>query len=158
MKLRLKKEPNGFHLNGTRTCMVCHQSIGTNENWYSKWGLTCLLCFRALENGVVPAFICKNDHSCYQTWELKDNFGIHPQTARKMVRTGELKARIVTTEDGKPYVYIFLKKENPQLVDPDRDSPGMKSWKRNRDKVLDRQIREAKRKELDSHRERNMIK
>jgi hypothetical protein len=45
-------------------------------------------------------------------WDLKDKFNIHSATARKMVREGKLKARIITDQNGKPTEYVFIKTEN----------------------------------------------
>lgn len=50
--------------------------------------------------------------------ELQDYFGIKYQTARKLVRLGKLKARIVEGNNGKPYCYIFLIKDNPGVLGP----------------------------------------
>jgi len=141
-KRRLKKEPDGFSVDGQYSCLVCRCSISPETGWYDKWGQKCLLCTKAIKNGVVPAFVPRDHDSFYKTWELKDKFKIHPQTARKMVRTGELKARIITTEEGKPYEYIFLKKENPQLVS--RFNPIRKSWNRHRKKEDARREKEWK--------------
>jgi hypothetical protein len=90
--------------------------------------------------------VCRQRNAWYTTWELDKDFGIKSPTAKKLVRQGKLIARIVLGENGKPYEYIFLKKENPKFIDPERDSAGMKSWKRNRDKVSDARIREKRKK------------
>lgn len=142
-KRQLKKEPGGFHItDGTYNCMVCGRAATGNESWYDKWGVKCLLCQKAVNDGVVPGFVCKNHDSHYKMWELQDKFKIHPQTARKLVRQGELKARIVTAEDGKPYEYIFLKKENLHLIS--RRSPERKSYERHMDKECARRSKEWK--------------
>ncbi|MCX6717212.1 MAG: hypothetical protein NTU76_00865, partial [Candidatus Taylorbacteria bacterium] len=142
----LKKEPKGFHIaDGIYNCMVCRRTVTGDESWYDQWGVKCLLCQKAVEDGTIPGFVCTDHDSHYKTWELKDKFKIHPQTARKMVRLGELKARIVTTEKGEPYEYIFLKKENPQLIC--RYSPERKSYDRHRKKESERLKWEWKKKE-----------
>ncbi len=144
-KKQLKKEPEGFHLeNDGYQCMICRNGMKVEDSWYDWYGFTCLICRRAIKENVIPAFICQKSNSYFKAWHLKYLFGIHPQTAKKMARLGELKARIIINNEGKPYEYIFLKKENPQLVDPERDNPVLKSWKRNRDKVLDARIRKEK--------------
>ena len=142
-KLRLKKEPEGFHLtDGTYNCLICHCQITGNESWYDRLGPKCLLCQKAVKDGVIPSFVCKERDSWYATWELESKFQIKHPTARKLVRQGILKARIVLADNGKPYEYIFLKKENPELIDPERDTVVWKSYKRHRDKVTERMIRE----------------
>jgi len=146
-KQRLKKEPNGFHLtDGTYNCLICHCHITGEESWYDKWGPKCLLCQKAIESGAVPAFVCKNRDSWYPMWQMKDKFSLAHQTVRKLVRQGKLKARIVAAGNGAPYEYIFLKKENPDLVDPERRSPARKSYDRYHKKVTDLAIREERKK------------
>jgi len=49
-------------------------------------------------------------------WQLKDKFGFHYQTVKKMIRLGELKARIILNENKEPYFYVFLKKENINIL------------------------------------------
>ena len=49
-------------------------------------------------------------------WELKDKFGIHPGTAKKMIREGELKARIIKDKEGRDCFWVFLKKENEDFL------------------------------------------
>lgn len=143
-KNRLKKEPNGFPVDGNYSCLVCGCSINSENGWYDWYGHTCLLCRDAIKNGTLPAFVCQQRDSYYLTWHLKDRFKIHPATARKMVREGKLKARIVLNENNKPYEYVFLKKENPGLVDPERYTSGRKSYNRHREKEDVRKIREYK--------------
>lgn len=132
---KLKKEPKGFHItDGSYSCLVCGKTITGDESWYDQWGAKCLLCQKAVDEGIVPGFACKERDSRYSMWELERKFGIKHQTARKLVRQGSLKARIVTFADGNPYEYIFLKKENSHLIDPDRHSPARKSYDRHRNK------------------------
>ena len=143
---RLRTEPDGFPVDGTYSCIVCGTQINETSGWYDKYGLKCFPCRNAVKEKVIPTFVCKNRDSYYMTWQLKSDFNIHPQTARKLIRQGVLKARVITYDSGQPYEYLLLKKENPQLMDPDRKSPAMKSYHRNRDKVFDERIREEKQK------------
>jgi len=142
IKRRLKKEPDGFPIDSQYSCLVCSRTIDPETGWYDKWGQKCLPCTKAVKDGTVPSFVCRDHDSHYEMWELKDKFKIHPQTAKKLIRQGELKARIITTEDGKPYQYIFLKKENPHLIC--RYSPEKKSYDRHHKKENDRSAREWK--------------
>jgi len=116
-KYRLRTEPKGFHVyDGTYSCIVCHTSVTGPSSWYDQYGIKCLDCQRATEKGVLPPEVFGyRKKTWYAMWELQNEFGIHPSTARKMVRTGELKARIVEAENGAPYFYLFLIKENPIL-------------------------------------------
>lgn len=154
---RLKKEPQGFHLDGTYTCLLCHRHISNEEIWYDKWGIKCLPCQKAIDEGVVPGFAVKEYDSHYSMWQLESKFGIKWQTARKLVRQGKLKARIVTL-NGKPYEYIFLRKENPQLIDPDRKSSARKSYDKHQKKKNEAYIKEKEeewRKEFKKTKKKN---
>lgn len=113
---RLKKEPKGFHLEGTYTCCVCGVSISNEETWYDKYGTKCLICQRAVDKHVIPGSVCKNKDSWYSTWDLQNKYNIRFQTARKMMREGKLKARIIKDESGRPHCYVFLIKDNPNFL------------------------------------------
>jgi len=154
-KRRLKTEPDGFSLDNTYTCGVCRNSIGPLQNWYSKFGITCLPCHKALISEVIPSFVAFQRESFFLDWQLKSDFNIHPATVRKYVRTGVLKALIIPTESGAPYEYIFLRKDNPGLIS--RHTPEWKSHKRNRDKVSRKQSKERAqkmRKEFETKRQK----
>lgn len=153
-KARLKKEPDGFPAEGDRSCAVCRQSINASNGWYDWYGFTCLLCHKAIKHGVVPTFVCTEYDSYFKTWQF-EKFGLKSPTVRKMVRNGELKARIVLNEAGKPHEYIFLKKEN--LEYREFHNPSFKSYQRNRVKVARRWSREMKEKLL-AEREKTLAK
>lgn len=70
------------------------------------------MCQKALDQGIITSEICRNSDSWYSTMDLKDKFGFHPQTVKKKIRLGELKARIILNEKKQPYFYVFLKREN----------------------------------------------
>ncbi len=146
-QFRLRKEPEGFTLDdGEYTCSICGSQMARGEIWYDKWGVTCALCRKAVQTKAIPYFACSQKDSWYPMWEMDNKFGIKHQTARKLVREGKLKARIVLGENSNPYEYIFLKKENPELIDPDRHSPGRKSWDRNRNKIAKAKTKEVRKK------------
>ncbi|MCX6761084.1 MAG: hypothetical protein NTZ84_03225 [Candidatus Nealsonbacteria bacterium] len=90
-KHRLKKEPEGFRLDGEYTCSICHRQVAKSESWYDKWGIKCPLCQKAVKEGSVPPFICKDRNSWYAMWELDKKFKIKHPTARKLVRQGKLR-------------------------------------------------------------------
>ncbi len=115
-KLRLKDEPKGFHIKGgPYNCFICHKYVSDEETWYDKYGIKCLICQRAVEKRVVPGKICQNKDSWYSMWELDHYFKIKPQAARKLIRQGKLKARVITSQGDHAYCFIFLTKENPIL-------------------------------------------
>lgn len=133
-KRRLEKEPDGFPVDGHYSCLVCGQSIDETNGWYDWYGQTCLLCRKAIQNGIIPTFVCTEYDSYFKTWQF-EKFGLKSPTVRKMVRNDELKARIVLDENGKPHEYIFLKKENPRYRE--FHNATYKSCQRNRHKMSD---------------------
>lgn len=151
-KKRLEKEPDGFPVDGNYSCAVCGISINESNGWYDWYGNTCLLCRKAIKDGIIPAFVCTDRDSYYAMWKLSSDFGIKFQTARKMIREEKFFPRIVLKNDGKPHAYIFLKKENPQLIDPKRHNAIRKSYDRNRSKKADAWERKTKKELLEEHR------
>jgi len=138
---RLKKEPGGFPVEGSYSCLVCGNGINETTGWYDWYGQTCLLCRDAIRSGVIPAFICKERDSYYATWAIKSKFNIKHYALKKHLTAGTLKARMIMNGD-KVHEYIFLKKENPALVE--RFNPVWKSHQRNRRKLSEKWGREAK--------------
>ncbi len=153
-KTRLKTEQDGFPVEGQYSCRVCGRSINETNGWYDWYGQTCLVCRKAVKDGTIPTFIFEHHDSYYAPWSLNSKFNIKHQSMKKMIREGSLKARIVLDEQGKPYEYIFLKKENSHLIDPGRYSPSRKSYDRNYHKRMDKWSRNLKEELLEEHRER----
>lgn len=143
-KRRLKKEPKGFPVDGQYSCIVCYRSINPETGWYDHNNQKCLSCQKAVDNGILPSFVCHHRESFFLTWELKSKFNIHPATARKFVRQGKLIARTFKNEEYNSEEYVFLKKENPSLIE--RYNPIRKSYDRNRTKVSNIRIREERKK------------
>lgn|SRR3989338_1542513 len=112
-KLKLEEHPNGYHLPDGEcySCRICGNSISGKETWYRDYGITCLICKKAIDGEVIPMNAVTDLDSWYDSRELKDKFGIHPSTARKMIRTGELQARIIKNGEC-DYFCVFLKEEN----------------------------------------------
>lgn len=120
-KMRLKQEPKGFSLDGDGyTCGICGYSVSGSEMWYDKHGQKCIVCQKAIDKKIIPGSLCEDRDSFYKTWELKSDFNIHGATARKMVREGKLKARIIPNEDGSVREHIFIIKENIPALPPKR--------------------------------------
>lgn len=118
-KKRLEKEPKGFHLEedgSVYNCIICHSVISGKTGWWDLNGQKCLNCQRAVNEGVVPASICKNRDSWYASWEITDKFGIHSSTIRKLVREEKLKARNLMTTNGQTYFQVFLARDNSYLT------------------------------------------
>lgn len=142
---RLKREGDGFELESDGySCMVCNSPMTVNESWYSRFGQTCRKCYKALNDSVLPSFVSKYPNSYYGIGQLKSNFKINAGKAKSLIRDGKLHARIILNEDGTPYKYIFLKKENPTLVT--YHSPVEKSTKRYKERENKKLIAEMLKK------------
>lgn len=142
LKARLKKEPKGFPVESQHTCIVCYRSIDPQTGWYDHNNQKCLSCQKAVDTGLLPAFVCHHRASFFLSWELKEKFKIHPATARKLVRQGKLVARVVHIEQWNSDEYVFLKKENPGLIE--RHNPVRKSYDRNRARLAEESSRRLK--------------
>ncbi len=156
---RLKAEPDGFPVEGTYNCLVCYTSINPQTGWYHKGGQRCLNCHRAIKNGVIPAYVIKHSDSFFRMWKVADMFKVRTVSVRKMIREGKLVAREITNEEGKILDYIFLKKDNPGLIE--RHNPEWKSYIRHRDKMTEkskREFREEMRKDMAKLRKRSRLK
>jgi len=116
-KLQLKESPNGFHLPEGEyyNCFVCHETVSGETSWYNKHGITCLVCKEAFRKRVIPVSIMRDRDSWLTMWEVRKLLGLHSSTIRKMIRTGELKARIIKNGEH-DYFWVFLKKENELLT------------------------------------------
>lgn len=113
---RLKELPQGFALldKGTYNCSICYDRASGEEGWYDRFGIKCLPCQKAVEDGVVPGEICKDNDLWYSISDLKTNFNLHHTTVRKMIREKNLVARIIK-RNGRDHFFVFMKTEN-QIV------------------------------------------
>ncbi len=118
-KLRLEKEPKGFHLEGQGyTCFVCGNSTSDEDTWYDKYGIKCMTCQRAIDKKVIPASMAKNKNSWYSKYDLESRFNIDRHAMSKFIKTGILKPRIIRNENGSPHTYLFLIKDNKEVLPP----------------------------------------
>lgn len=140
---RLKKEPEGFRVDGNYSCLICHNSITEVDGWYHWGGPRCIICHKAIKDGIIPTFVLEGRDSYFSKWGL-EKFGIKPQSVKKYIREGKLKPRTVLSEDGKIHTQIFLKKENPEFIE--RYNPTRKSYDRHRAKVSEQWAREQTKK------------
>jgi len=123
--LRLEKEPDGFAIKGEQliTCGLCGKLSPAKECWKDKHGLKCRLCQKAVRDGIVPTSVCRNKDRWFSFETLKEKFGIHPATAKSLVRKGNLKARIIPNDLGNPYFTLFLREENYEFLKIEKDAP-----------------------------------
>jgi len=116
---KLEEFPNGYHLedrDGQYHCRICYRYIEGKDTWYDKYGLKCMDCQRNIDSGVIPGEICKDDSLWFKGWQFKNDFGIHPQTAKKLVREGKLKVRELKDKEDKTYFRVYLVSENKEFL------------------------------------------
>ncbi len=111
-KRRLENEPNGFPIEGSgRNCRLCRQSV-QEDMWYDKYGMKCLDCQKAVDEGDVPVEIFDDEDSYITSDELSCKHGIRHQTIKKHIHTGELLPSYIR---GNRKLTILIRKENPNL-------------------------------------------
>lgn len=116
---RLESEPNGFSLEedeGTFSCSICYKSISGDQTWWDSFGLRCKDCQNNIQNSVIPVEICKDRNIWFKDWQLKSDFKIHPQTAKKLVRENILHPRELKDEKGNIYFKVYMMKENQNFL------------------------------------------
>ncbi|MFA6466768.1 MAG: hypothetical protein WCV71_02845 [Patescibacteria group bacterium] len=118
-QIRLEKEPKGFHLEGKGyTCAICKRPISDEETWYDKWGIKCPICQKAINKRIIPGSVAKNDNSWYSKYDLESRFNIDRYAIKRFIKEGVLKPRIVPSTSGRPHVYLFLIKDNKEVLPP----------------------------------------
>ncbi len=126
--LRLEKEPDGWAISAEwGSCSFCGLYMPMQESWFDKFGYKCKFCQRAVNEGVIPSSICRNKGRWFSFEDLKDKFGINQNTARSLVRKGDLKARVILNDASKPHFTVFLREDNYQFLKIDKDVPPSES-------------------------------
>jgi hypothetical protein len=116
---KLKANPNGFHLDGQGYgCFICGAGTHEGDNWYDKYGIKCLICQKAIDNGEIPASLAENKDSWYSKYEIERNFGVKSPTLRKWVRKGIIKERTVSCYGKGVHYELFLIKDNKDFLPP----------------------------------------
>lgn len=120
-KRRLEKEPDGFFLNdgkGPYSCGICGEGAYGEDIWWTLDCLWCRNCWRNIQEGVIPPLKNRYDKDkiYFQSWQIKDNFGVHPATRGKLEREGLLKGRDLKNEKGQIYYTIYLVSENQEFL------------------------------------------
>ena len=100
------------------TCFVCKNSISNEETWYDKWSIKCLTCQKAIDKKIIPASVAKNNKSWYSKCDLESRFNIDRHAINRFIEDGILKPRIVPNNLGKPHAYLFLIKDNKDILPP----------------------------------------
>lgn len=116
---KLKANPKGFHLDGAGyTCFICGDHTPEGDNWYDEFGIKCLVCQKAIDDGEIPASLAKEKESWYSKWELESAFNLTGQTLKKWTKEGILKARTVSKYDKSTHTEFFLLEDNKDFLPP----------------------------------------
>lgn len=114
----LEENPQGFHLQGSGSCLICRSSASEKNSWYDKHGLKCMCCQNAINSKVIPASIAKNRESWYSKTDLGSYFNIKGADLNRYVKQSLLKDRIIPGEGKKVHFQIFLIKDNWDVLPP----------------------------------------
>lgn len=116
---KLKANPKGFHLEGAGyTCFICGQSTPEGDNWYDEYGIKCLVCQKAIDDGEMPASLAKDQDSWYSKYDLESRFNLKSPTLRKWIKEGIIKARNVSRYGEGVHVQLFLLEDNKDFLPP----------------------------------------
>ncbi len=116
---KLKENPKGFHLEGTGyTCFICDQTTPEGDNWYDEYGIKCLICQKAIDEGEIPASLAKDKDSWYSEYDLQSRFNIKSPTLRKWIRDGIIKPRNASRYGEGAHVQLFLLEDNKDFLPP----------------------------------------
>lgn len=130
---KLKQNPGGYHLEGAGyTCAVCHNHTPEGDNWYDEYGIKCLVCQKAIDNGEIPASVAKNKDSWYTRYELERAFNIKAPTLRKWVKEGIIKARQVSHYGNGVHYEFYMIEDNKDFLPP-KDMVKSRSVKERKD-------------------------
>lgn len=113
---KLTSKPEGFDLDDYYSCVICSKIVGSGYGWYDKLGPKCMLCQKAVNEGVIPEIVCLKRNSWLALWEVRQ-LGFHSMVIKKLIRRRKLKAKIIRNEKDEICFYVFIKKENPLLKD-----------------------------------------
>lgn len=116
---KLKANPKGFHLEGAGyTCFICGGSTPEGDNWYDEYGIKCLVCQKAIDDGEMPVSLAKDKDSWYSKYDLKSRFNLKDPALRKWIKDGIIKARNVSRYGEGVHVQLFLLEDNKDFLPP----------------------------------------
>ena len=115
----LKANPKGFHLEGAGyTCFICGDHTPEGDNWYDEYGIKCLVCQKAIDEGEIPASLAKDKDSWYSRHDLESRFNIKAPTLRRWIKEGVIKARSVSRYGEGVHTQLFLLEDNKGFLPP----------------------------------------
>lgn len=116
---KLKANPKGFHLEGAGyTCFICGDRTPEGDNWYDEYGIKCLVCQKAIDEGEIPASLAKEKDNWYSKFDLEYNFNLKSHTLRKWMKEGIIKARTVSNYGKSVHTELFLLEDNNGFLPP----------------------------------------
>jgi hypothetical protein len=116
---KLKVSPKGFILEGAgRNCAICGGSSGEEGSWYDEYGVKCLVCQKAIDDGEIPASLAKDEEGWYSEFDMRHSFNLKTSTLNKWVRDGIIKARTVSHYGKGVHAQLFLIEDNKDFLPP----------------------------------------
>jgi len=116
---RLKKNPEGFHLEGEGyTCFICGGSASKEQSWFDKYGIKCMTCQDAINKKIIPATAASNKDSWYSPLDFEHSFFINRFGLRRFIKEGLLKPRIVPAASGHAHYRLFFIKDHKDILPP----------------------------------------
>jgi len=116
---KLKANPKGFHREGAGyTCFICGESTPEGDNWYDEYGIKCLICQKAIDEGEIPASLAKDKDSWYSRYDLDRRFNLKVPVLRKWIKEGIIKARTVSRYGKGIHFELFLIEDNKGFLPP----------------------------------------
>jgi hypothetical protein len=116
---KLKENPKGFHLDGVGYgCFICGDHTKEGDNWYDEYGIKCLVCQKAIDNGEIPASLAKEKDSWYTRYDFEHYFNVTSPALRKWVKEGIVKSRTVSQYGKGVHTELFLIEDNKDFLPP----------------------------------------
>jgi hypothetical protein len=116
---KLKANPKGFILEGVgRHCAICGESSREDGSWYDEYGIKCLICQKAVDDGEISASLAKDEENRYSEFEIGYYFNVKTSTLNKWVRDGIIKARTVSHYGKGVHAQLFLIEDNKDFLPP----------------------------------------
>lgn len=116
---KLKENPKGFHIEGAGySCFICGDHTPEGDNWYDEYGIKCLVCQKAIDDGEIPASLAKEKDTWYTKYDLERYFELKGPTLRKWVKDDIIKARTVSHFGKGVHYELFLIEDNKDFLPP----------------------------------------
>ena len=100
------------------TCAICHNNTPEGDNWYDKYGIKCLVCQKAIDEGEIPATLASDKESWYTKYDIERSFCVKGNTLRKWIRDGVIKPRIVSHYGKGTWYELFMIEDNNDFLPP----------------------------------------